>query len=115
MQFFNRLFGGGSRAATNNSAGKLAGDDAGLYYYVQDNATSEVMRIRVNRNNDLSADDDNGGFFVRKMLTGSRGYNRVEVKLSYDSRRNFTGAEVDGGKMVDEDAYHTYLSNSTTP
>ena len=49
MDFLKRLFGGG---------GASGEDSAGLYYYVKPKGCDEVVRVRINRNNDLSLDDD---------------------------------------------------------
>lgn len=109
MNFLRNLFGGGS----GSNAGKASAEDpAGLYYYVRDHATGEVMRVRVNKNNDLSGSDEGNGFFVRKMLTGSRGYNKVEATFNYDAKRNFVDAQIQGGELTDQAAYEEYKAKN---
>jgi hypothetical protein len=88
------------------SAGGTAGD-VGLYYYVKSKRSGEVIRLRVNPNNDLSLMDD-GGYFVRKMLHGTVGYDSIEVELTFDKGRKLADAKISGGEMVDKAAFEAW-------
>ncbi|MBX3083802.1 MAG: hypothetical protein KF716_19365 [Anaerolineae bacterium] len=103
MEFLQRiakaLFGGGS-----GSGSGVAGD-VGLYYYVKSKKTGEIIRLRVNPNNDLSETDEGGSYFVRKLLHGTRTYDPIEVELTYDKNRKMTEIKITGGDQVDRAAF----------
>jgi hypothetical protein len=98
MSLFKRLtqllFGTGGSASS--------GSDIGLYYYIKSKKTGEIIRLRVNPNNDLSASDDEGSYFVRKVVSGTRGYDPIEVELTYNKNRKLQDSRVIGGDMVDK-------------
>ncbi len=71
-----------------------------LYYYVRGNKCGAVTRVRVNRANDLSRDDDGVSFIVRKGIVDEVCFGRVEITIRYDSRYNETSREIEGGEFV---------------
>ncbi|PJF36977.1 MAG: hypothetical protein CUN49_02705 [Candidatus Thermofonsia Clade 1 bacterium] len=77
----------------------------GLYYYVRVRRSGEVVRIRINPNNDLSLTDDESGYFVRKVAVGTRSFERVELEVTYDKNRRVIDVQVQGGDLVDQAAY----------
>lgn len=100
MRFFRAL----ARMLSGTPAGAAHGD-IGMYYYVRVRRSGEVVRIRINPNNDLSLTDDESGYFVRKVAVGTRSFERVELEVTYDKNRNVTHIEVQGGTLVDQAAY----------
>lgn len=104
MQFLRNLFGGGSRPA------RQAGDPDGLYYFVRPDGCEEVVRVRINRNNDLSLTDDGSGYLVRKHVRGVKCRQGVELDLYYNSKRQLVNAEVAGGVLVTEADYEAWLA-----
>jgi hypothetical protein len=102
MDFLKKLLGGGSRAAS--------GDKDGLYFYVKAQQTGEVIRVRLNRSNDLSL-NDGGGYFARKIIVGQHSFDRIEAGFFFDSARRFTSAEITGGELVERSDYDDYLAS----
>lgn len=105
MDFFKRLFGGGSGVGNNG--------DSGLYFYVQPNGCQEIVRVRIDRNNDMSVDDDNSTLFVRKTVRGTtyRCTRSAEVYAVFSADRSrVENLEITGGKQVDEAAYTAWLA-----
>jgi len=100
MRFFRAL----ARMLSGTPASAAQGD-IGMYYYVKVRRSGEVVRIRINPNNDLSLTDDESGYFVRKVAVGTRSFERVELEVTYDKNRNVTHIEVQGGTLVDQAAY----------
>ena len=80
-------------------------DDVGLYYYLRCNRCGEVIRVRINPMNDLSAKEDGEGLFTHKTIVGQRCYNRIEADFYYDSKRKLTNSQITGGVLVDKKAY----------
>lgn len=80
-------------------------NDVGYYYYVRCNRCGEVIRVRINPMNDLSAKDEGEGWFTRKVIVGKRCYNRMEAEFNYDSKRKLIDSQVSGGTLVDKAAY----------
>ncbi len=99
MNFIRQLTGLFSGKSTSS------GDDVGLYYYVRCNRCQEVIRVRINPMNDLSATDDNGGWFTHKTIVGKRCYNRIEATFNYNKDRKLVDTEITGGTVVDQAAY----------
>ncbi|MFQ3568715.1 MAG: hypothetical protein SNJ59_17140 [Aggregatilineales bacterium] len=104
MQFLRSLFGGGPRPA------RQTGDPDGLYYFVRPHGCEEVVRVRINRNNDLSLTDDGSGYLVHKHVRGVKCRQGVELDLYYNSKRQLVNAEVSGGALVTEADYQAWLA-----
>ena len=68
------------------------------------------MRVRVDRNNDLSRTDDDKNFWVRKGVRGVKCRQNVELVLYFDSNYRMTDSELNGGVLVDEDAYNAWIA-----
>ena len=102
MDFLKRLFGGG---------GAGGDDSAGLYYYVRLKGSGEVVRVRINRNNDLSLDDDGKGFWVHKVVMGTTSFQRAEVELRFNQNRQLSGSQVTGGDLVTESDYQAWVAS----
>ena len=102
VHFLKRLFGGG---------GASSGDSAGLYYYVRLHGSEEVVRVRINRNNDLSLDDAGKNFWVHKVVMGTKGFQRAELDLHFDQNRRLSSSDVSGGDMVTEADYQAWVAS----
>lgn len=87
----------------------------GLYFYVRiyklpnrQSPDDEFVAIRIHPHNDLSWNDD-GQYFVRKVVVGSKSFRRAEIMLTFDKGRRLIDSEVEGGELVDQDEYEAYL------
>ena len=100
MKFFREL-----ARMLSGTPSNAAQSDIGMYYYVKARRSGEVIRIRINPNNDLSLNDEDNGYFVQKVAVGTRSFERVELEISYDENRKVVNAEVQGGTLVDQAAY----------
>lgn len=94
MNIFRRLFGGGPPPPSERF----------VTYYVQPKRCTEIVAVRIDRNNDLSEAED-GTYFVRKMARGERCPFPAEVTVSFDRSRREVKVEVQDGQQVDEAAY----------
>ena len=105
MDFFRKLFGG--QSATQGEPG----DKDGLYFYVRPNGCDEVVRIRINKNNDPSLADD-GTYFVTKTVRGSsyKCNRSAELHLSFDKSRRLQNTEITGGTLVTAEEYQAWLA-----
>ncbi|MFQ3536478.1 MAG: hypothetical protein SNJ58_11430 [Aggregatilineales bacterium] len=110
MKFFRTL----ARMLSGVPAHAAQGD-IGMYYYVKVRRSGEVVRIRINPNNDLSLTDDESGYFVRKVAVGTRSFERVELEVTYDKNRHVTNIEVQGGTLVDQAAYEADQAAHSPP
>jgi hypothetical protein len=97
------LFGGSSQR------------DEGLYFYVRlynlpntptDN--DEIVKLRVHPQNDISHTDD-GDYFVRKLVVGTKQFKRAEVTLYFDAQKKLKNQEVTGGELVKRADYEASL------
>jgi hypothetical protein len=68
---------------------------------VRCNRCRELLTARIDLNQQLSEADD-GGYLTRKVLVGSgRCFQRIEVTLYFDDRRNLIDRQISGGQFVD--------------
>ncbi len=100
MSFLRRLFGGGGKS----------GDPEGMYFYIRAPKTGEVIRLRLNRSNDLSLTEDLAGYFARKVIVGQKSFERIEAHFQFDKNRRFVTADVTGGELVEREDYEAYLA-----
>ena len=81
-------------------------DDSAYWVTVKCNRCGETIRTRINLYNDLSADYSEGGeqvYCCRKMLMseGGRCFQRVEVELKFDAKRQLLSRDISGGTFVE--------------
>jgi hypothetical protein len=105
MDLLKRLFGGGGSRPSS--------DAAGMYYYVRPRGCEEVVRVRIDRNNDLSMSDDGGSYWVHKVVRGVKCRENVELDLFFDANRRLTDTQVKNGELVNEDAYRAWSAAQT--
>ncbi|HVU15090.1 MAG TPA: hypothetical protein VHD90_27640 [Phototrophicaceae bacterium] len=99
MNFLKRIFG----------ASGGVGGDVGIYYYVKPKGCDEIVRVRINRNNDLSLADDGKTLWVHKVVMGQKCFQRVELDLYFNQSRQLTNSEISGGELVKEADYQAWL------
>ncbi|MFP4374413.1 MAG: hypothetical protein ACLFPO_08780 [Spirochaetaceae bacterium] len=90
-----KLFGPASKGGASKPR------DDGLYFHVRLVQTGEVVEIRLIPRQELVPDYQNGGYFSRKVITGPRTLGRADALFRFDEKRRFTGAEIDGGELVE--------------
>jgi hypothetical protein len=81
--------------------------DTSFWIVVQCGRCGEIIRTRVDLNNDLSAEygEDEGetAYYSRKVLIGKEGcYVPIEVELKFDAHRNLVEKRVKGGKFMED-------------
>lgn len=94
MGFLQKLFGGKPKEHV---------DTAGLYFYARCDHCGTIVRVRANKQSDLSR--DNGGFVWHKTIVDNRCFRRMQTVVHFDGRYNVTSAELTGGTYVTEAEY----------
>ena len=114
MGFFSRLFGAlrGAPAPGNDGAGRSA-----FWVYVRCNACNEPIRVRVNREHDLSAEFEEGsdaptGYLVHKEVVGERCFRRIQVDLTFDGQRKEVDRQIKGGVFLTAEEYAAAVSEA---
>lgn len=104
MDFIKRLFGGGGD--DNDGA-----DRSGLYFYVRPKGCQEVVRVRIDSNNDLSLADDNTTYYVRKVVRGTtyKCTREAELELFFGADRRLTETTVSRGDLVTQADYEEWV------
>lgn len=79
---------------------------------VRCNKCGEIIDVRIDLYNQLSTDyDENGGltgYFCRKVIVGNTGcFQRIEMSLWFDPKRNIVEKEISGGQFVENDTSST--------
>jgi hypothetical protein len=86
------------------------GDSRSLWLYVKCDKCGEILKGRVDLNNDLSVQYDGSGggtsYYCRKVFIGSnRCYRPIEVELRFDKNRQLINNEIKGGEIVCEEDF----------
>lgn len=110
MDFLKRILGVGAGGGASSGS---SGDPNGLYFYVQPNGCEEIVRVRVDKANDLSQDDD-GKLFVKKYARGTKCRQGVDLMLYFDGSRKMVNSELTGGVLVNEAAYQAWQAGQET-
>jgi hypothetical protein len=105
MNLLKRLFGGASKPDASSE------DPDAMVYYVKGHKCGAVTRVRIDRRNDLSRDDDDN-FFVRKVIVDNKCYGQVEIEMRFDQQYNEIGREIKGGAFVLQDEYASQQSQT---
>ena len=101
MGFFSKLM-----AAFTGKAPR--GSDRYLPIYVLDHRCREPITGQVDLLNELSLAEEEGGYYVRKVLHTagkSRCFGQVEVELWLDAKKQVTRHEVQGGRWLTAEEY----------
>jgi hypothetical protein len=82
-------------------------DQVDYWLQVRCGRCGEIIKVRINMRNDLSIEYAEAGgkptYFTRKVVIGEeRCYQPVEVKLTFDERRQLIEREISGGTFVEE-------------
>jgi hypothetical protein len=107
MNFFKNLFGRGGSASGGGARGFGDAPAHLLSVFVQPRGCDEVVHVRINLHNDLSERDE-GGYLVNKVVMGTTCFQRVELSLTFDAKRQIVERQISGGTLVDEDAYSAW-------
>lgn len=114
MSIFKKLFAGllGSGKKPESAGGNA------LWLYVQCDRCGEKIRVRVNREHDLSseydANDQVSSYFTHKEIIGQNCFNRIQVDLTFDSRRRLTEQHIQGGTFITAEAYEQAQEPATS-
>ncbi len=107
MEFLKKLFGGSSTSGTSG------GDRNGMYFYVKPRGCDEVVRVRIDMNNDLSLADSGNDYFVIKTVRGTsyKCTRSAELHLQFGGDRRLRNSEVSGGDLVKKEDYDAWLAS----
>lgn len=82
-----------------------------IFVYVQGKKCGAITRVRINRMNDLSRDDDGDSFVVRKGIVDDVCFGQVEITLRFDTKYTELSREIEGGEFTTEEAYESWLAD----
>ncbi|MCS6848031.1 MAG: hypothetical protein RMN52_09985 [Anaerolineae bacterium] len=108
MNLLKRLFGGAAKSEVAPQ------DSDALIYYVKGHKCGAITRVRIDRRNDLSRDDDDN-FFVRKVVVDSKCYGQVELELRFDPQYNEISREIKGGVFVTRQEWEAQEAEKRRP
>ncbi len=95
MGLLKRLFGLGAAPSQGEPR-----DPNAILYFVKVRKCGAIARVRIDRNNDLSLDDDGETYVVRKQVVDNVCYGMAELEVHFDADRRETGRSVEGGEFV---------------
>jgi hypothetical protein len=92
MNSLKKLFSGGSARPQSDF----------FDFTVKCNRCGETIKGHINLANDLSRNDDNNGYLVRKVVMGSaRCFQQVEVELQFDSNHKLLEKQALNGTFIE--------------
>ena len=92
MNILKKLFSGGAAKPQGNL----------FAFTVKCKRCGETIEGHINLANDLSRNDDNNGFFVRKVVMGSgHCFQQVEVEMQFDANHKLLEKQIHGGTFVE--------------
>jgi hypothetical protein len=106
MNLFKKLFGG---APKDGAAGE---EENALVYYVKGRKCGAITRVRIDKRNDLSRDDEDM-LFVRKVIVDSKCYGQVEMELRFDESFHELSRLITGGEFVGREEWE--VQNAEKP
>ena len=80
------------------------------WVYVRCKRCGELIKTRIDLQNHLSQNDD-GGYVVNKTLVGNqRCFERIEVALYFNSRRELVDQSISRGEFITTEKYQANLT-----
>ena len=73
------------------------------WVHVRCRRCGEIIAVRVDLQNDLSMDYEGGAYVTHKTVVGdgkNRCFQRLELDMRFDSRKQLISQEVTGGEIV---------------
>ena len=98
MNLFKKLFGGTPKESA------AAEEENALVYYVKGSKCGAITRVRIDKRNDLSRDDEDM-LFVRKVVVDSKCYGQVEMEMRFDESYREVSKEIKGGEFVSREEW----------
>jgi hypothetical protein len=95
MSFLKRLFGGDSKPGPRDE-----NDVNSLILYVKVKKCGAIARVRVDKRNDLSLDDDGESYVVHKQVVDNVCYGMSELELHFDANHQEVSRTVTNGEIV---------------
>src|SRR5919109_3882164 len=117
MTFFKRLVGG-LRGGARGGRTAAAGDRQTLFVFLRCHACGEHIRVRIDREHDLSAEFDGAsdwpsGYVVHKEVVGQQCFRRIGLDLTFDAQKRLTDQRATGGALVSREDYEVALSGTS--
>ena len=97
MGFLKKLFGG-------SDSKKEYVDKQGIYFYIQCNNCGTAVRVRADKQYDLSNDD--GNYTWHKTIIDNKCFRPMETVVNLNSNYDVTNAEIEGGRYITEEEFH---------
>jgi hypothetical protein len=98
MGFLKKLFGGGD----DNK--KKYVDKQGIYFFVQCNNCGKTVRIRADKQYDLS--NEGGNYSWHKTIVDNKCFRPMNTVVILDSSYNVVNADIDGGRYITEEEFN---------
>ena len=84
-------------------------DNAGYWVFVRCKKCGEALKTREDLDRDLSVDYDGEGdisYLNRKIMVGGSGcFQRIEIELRFNRKRQLVNCEISGGNFFEGEEY----------
>ena len=90
----------------STTGGASSSDSTGLWFHFRCKRCGSMVRIRVDRRNDLNREDDGPGALVlRKEVMDDSCFQLMQAEIWLDSSYNVVSSDISGGELITEEAY----------
>jgi hypothetical protein len=101
-------------AAGARTASSGYSDPNGLYFHLRCKQCGEIVRIRVDKRNDLNREEDGPGpLLLRKEVMGNNCFQLMQAEIWLTSDYGIAAADVIGGELVSAEEYEAWLASGS--
>ena len=106
------LFAGGSGGSGGSGgAGQAPADPNALWFHFRCQRCGQVVRIRVDKRNDLNrAEEGPGALLLRKEVMDARCFQLMSAEIWLDSGYRVVTSAVSGGELISQEEYEASIA-----
>lgn len=97
------------------SSGTSSTDPHGLLFHFRCDRCGSVVRIRVDRRNDLNREEGPGTFLLRKEVMDNKCFQLMSAEIWLDSSYNVTTADISGGELISKEEFEAAQQAQVPP
>jgi len=68
--------------------------------YLVCNRCGEKLKLRIHMNSEVSQADNGKTFFCQKEALSTKCFQRIPIRVEFDSRRRMVRKEIEGGRFI---------------
>ena len=94
-----KILGGGATPKSSE------GDPYGIFFHFRCSRCGSLVRVRVDRRNDLNSEDGPGTYVLRKEIMDNKCFQLIHAEIWLDQNLNVVETDVQGGELITAEEY----------